>query len=289
MHPRLSSVLADGSFVQGHDGIYSAPMPLPVLSEQGAERELREHVAMQQYDDYLSTIAQNHSIPVMDYEVDRFLASMPHGALILDVGGCWGWHWRRLAATRPDVGVLIVDFVRGNLGHARKVLGSLVGTQVALMHADATSLPFPNADAAVTGFDGVWTVQVFQHIPDFDRACREASRVLKPGGRFVNFSLHITPFNRMVYRLLGKNFHTEGMMKNIFHLTRANESQKRVVAGIFGGVEDRYTECLFHPDLKFTLSGRPGSALGQLDARLGCVPWLGRWIARQRSFESNKR
>ena len=44
--------------------------------------------------------------------------------------------------TRPDVGVLIVDFLRSNLPHGRNVLGDLVGDQVALMHADATALPF---------------------------------------------------------------------------------------------------------------------------------------------------
>jgi SAM-dependent methyltransferase len=185
--------------------------------------------------------------------------------------------------------VLIIDFVRANLRHAQKVLGSLVGTQVALMHADATALPFPEADAVSAGFDGVWTVQVFQHIPDFAHACREAYRVLKPGGRFANYSLHTTPLNRAVYQLLGKTFHTEGMWKNAFHLNRANDSQRQTVADIFeGGVIDRYTECLFHPDLKLTFSGRFGSLIGQLDARLGDMPWLGRWIARQRSFEASK-
>ncbi len=112
-HPQLSSILVNGAFAQGPDGIYSAPMPSSA-SGQDAERKLREQVAAQQYDNYLATLAHHHSIPVMDHEVDRFLASMPHGALILDIGGCWGWHWRRLA-TRPDIGVLIIDFVRGNL------------------------------------------------------------------------------------------------------------------------------------------------------------------------------
>jgi ubiquinone/menaquinone biosynthesis C-methylase UbiE len=225
----------------------------------------------------------------MDHEVDRFLSRMPPGALILDIGGCWGWHWRRLATTRPDVGVLIIDFVRANLGHARNLLGSLVGMQGALMHADATALPFPDADASATGFDGVWTVQVFQHIPDFARACREAHRVLKRGGHFANYSLHATPVNRAAYRLMGKPFHTQGMLKDQFYLTRANDSQRQIVAGIFRGkVTDRYTECLFHPDLRLILTGRAGSSIGQFDARLGDVALLGRWIARQRSVETIK-
>lgn len=259
--------------------------PLPRISAP----ELREGVAAQEYDDYLTAIARSHSILVMDREVDRFLAPMPRGALILDIGGCWGWNWRRLAATRPDVGVLIIDFVRGNLLHAKRLLGPLVGEQVALMQADATKLPFTDSDAGRSRFDGVWTVQVFQHIPDFACACREAHRVLKRGGRFTNYSLNTTPLYRGIYRLLGKPFHTHGMVENSFHLTRANESQRQIVAGIFGGqVLDRYTECLFHRELKLGFTGSPGNPIGRLDALLSSLPWLGRWIARQRSFEVTK-
>jgi ubiquinone/menaquinone biosynthesis C-methylase UbiE len=283
MHPQLSSFLLNGTFVQGPDGIYSAPKP-SFVSGQDAERKLREQVAVELYDNYLASIARHHSIPVMDYEIDHFLAKIPQGGLILDIGGCWGWHWRRLAETRPDLEVLIIDFVRANLVHAQRVLGPLVGTQVALMHADATDLPLPTST-----FDGVWTVQAFQHIPNFARACSEAHRILKPGGFFVNYSLHTTPFNRMVYWLLGKTFHKEGMRKNKFHLNRANDRQRQIVVDIFiGEVIDRYTECLHHPDLRLTFGGRVGSPIGQFDKLLGELPRLGRWIARQRSFEARK-
>ena len=121
MHSRLSSLLDAGAFAFGPDGIYSAPMPSSA-SEQDAERSLRERVAARQQDNYLAAIAQSHSIPVMDHKVGRFLRNMPQGALILDIGGCWGWHWRGLAATRPDLGVLIIDFVRANLIPAQLLL-----------------------------------------------------------------------------------------------------------------------------------------------------------------------
>ena len=161
------------------DGIYSSR--IASSEDQAAEITLREHVAAAQHDDYLAVISSSHSIMVMDHEVDRFLAKIPQGGLILDIGGCWGWHWRRLAMTRPDLGVLIVDFVRSNLPHARNILGDLVGGQVALMHADATALPFA-VDSSFQDFDGVWTVQTFQHIPAYDKAVVEAYRVLKGGG-----------------------------------------------------------------------------------------------------------
>jgi ubiquinone/menaquinone biosynthesis C-methylase UbiE len=285
---RLSRLLSASRLGLAPDGIYSAPLP-DFAPGQRAERELREGVAAEHYDDYFEAIARSHSIAVMDREVDRFLATMHHGALILDIGGCWGWHWRRLAATRPDIGVLIIDFVRSNLLHARQLLGELVGTQVALIHADATALPFAAADDTAPGFDGVWTVQALQHIPDYDRACREAHRVLRRGGRFINYSLHITPLNRLIYLGLGKPYHAVGIVKDRYHLTRANDGQRCILAGIFGSdVTERYTECLFHPDLKLDFSGRPGSWVGRLDAHLGGRSWLCRQFARQRSFEAIK-
>ncbi len=81
------------------------------------------------------------------------------------------------------------------------------------------------------------------------------------------------------------------MLKSAFHLTRANESQRKIVADIVGGgaaEADRYTECLFQPDLKLIFSGTPDNWFGRLDSRLGEMPWLGRWIANQRSFEAVK-
>lgn len=289
LHERIARLIAGTGFSKDSDGVYSAPIP-GSAGDQAAERELRERVASRRYEDYLATVARNHSVAVMDREVDVFLRKLPEGALVLDIGGCWGWHWRRLAATRPDVAVVIVDFVRANLRHARQVVGSLADTQVALVHADATSLPFVDASPDA-GFDAVWTVQVFQHIPDFALACTEAARVLKPGGRFVNYSLHPTPFVRAIYRLMGKRYHTEGHVQGAFHLFRASDRQRALVADILGAGRlegERYTECLFHPDLKLTFTGKPGSVIGRIDSRLGDLPAVARWIARQRSFEAVK-
>ena len=64
----------------------------------------------------------------MGYEIVRFLYNVSHGGLVLDIGGCWGWHWRRLEEIRPDIEVLIIDFVYTNLLHAKQLLGSLVGS-----------------------------------------------------------------------------------------------------------------------------------------------------------------
>ena len=50
-------------------------------------------------------------------------------------------------------------------------------------------------------------------------------------------------------------------------------------------VHKRYTECLFHPDLRFTGAGVKGSISASIDSVLADLPWCSFWIARQQSFE----
>lgn len=268
------------------DGIYSGMRDF--VSTQVAEIELRERVAAEHYDNYLEALSASHSIPVMDHEVDRFLTAIPQGGLVLDVGGCWGWHWRRLAHTRPDVNVLIVDFVRSNLPHANNVLGSLVGRQVELMHADATALPFTR-DENFPGFDGIWTVQTFQHIPEFEKAVSEAHRVLRSGGVFANYSLNVQPPIRWLRSLFGKGYPTKGWVEGSFWLARASDEQREVIGTIFGNaVSERWSEILYSPELRFATPGRSGSVFGKLDAMLSNNTGFLGWIARQRSFHCQK-
>lgn len=286
---KIPAIFVSTECEKGEDGIYSAGTAA-VSNAQGPEKALREQIASKGREDSLGYIARNHSVPVMDKEVDRFLAKMPRDPLILDIGGCWGWHWRRLAESRPDAQVVIVDFVRANLLRAGQLLGPLVGRQITLVEADATALPFPDSKGNESGFDGIWTVQVFQHIPEFELACREAHRLLKKGGRFINYSLQSTPLNRAVHRLLGKNYHEEGMLGEQLYLKRAGDDQRQLIERIFNGgeVTERYSECIFHPDLKLVFTGKPGNVIGRMDARLSDSVWLGRWIGRQRSFEAIK-
>jgi len=274
------------SRVSDPDGIYSnSSIATP---DQATEVELRERVAARKYDNYFEVISQSHSISVMDREIDRFMEQIPQSGVILDIGGCWGWHWRRLAKARPDVGVLIVDFVRSNLPHARNVLGNLVGNQVALMHADATALPFV-IDENFKGFDGIWTVQTFQHIPAYDKAVAEAYRVLKSGGVFANYSLNVQAHIKTIKRILGRKYLTTGWIDGSFWLARASVEQKQQIEAIFGNkVIERWSEIIYSPELRFPTPGREGSWLGKLDALLSNdVGFLG-WFARQHSFHCRK-
>ena len=78
------------------------------------------------------------------------------------------------------------------------------------------------------------------------------------------------------------------MVDDVYYLARASDRQRQTIIDIFGAGVNRYTECLFHPDLRMTMTGRDGSMLGRLDSRLSDLPALGRWIARQRSCETRK-
>lgn len=285
MISQLQSLLKSHS--ANSDGIYGKLSG--TSTDQSAEIELRERIAAENYDNYLDALSRSHSISVMDYEIDLFLAKIPQGGLILDIGGCWGWHWRRLAQTRPDVGVLVIDFVRSNLPHAQNILGNLVKEQVGLMHADATELPFV-VDENFAGFDGVWTVQTFQHIPDFDKAVSEANRVLKSGGVFVNYSLNVQPHIRWLKGLFGRKYLIEGWLEGVFWLSRASTKQKECIGATFGNtVSERWTEILYSPELRFFVPGREGSLIGKIDALLSNnVGFLG-WFARQHSFQCEKR
>lgn len=262
------------------DGIYSGTIP---KSDQQIELKLRSEVASKEYSNYFNEISKNHSIPVMDSEVKDFLRKIERNGVILDIGGCWGWHWRTISKDRPDVKVVIVDFLKENLNHAKKFLEDSIGKSVYLVHADATLLPFPEQS-----FAGVWSVQTFQHIPNFQQACAEAYRVLKAKGTFVNYSLNITPLNRFVYFILRKKYHKEGKLEGSFLLNKANDSQKKIVEDLYGkgNIKVGYSECFFHPDLKLIFSGKPGSIFGKIDYYFSKIPLLNSFSARQKSFEA---
>lgn len=284
----MQKILIDNNLSIDLDGIYMT-RDFESSSEQNLERNIRESIAVLNHKNYLNKISMSHSIPVMDKEVQRFLKNLPINALIIDVGGCWGWHWRNLDVLRPDVEVLIIDFVKSNLSHAKVILKHLLGKQVYLMHADATFLPFGKVESNNFKFDAIWSVQVFQHIPNYEKACYEAFRVLKIGGKFVTYSLHITPFVLFVYRLIGKKYFLKGIFNDQFYLERANDNQRNIILQIFGNVKDRYTECLFHPDLKIRFTGKENNIFGIIDSYLGNFSSIGKYIARQRSFSAIKR
>lgn len=279
MNEKIEGIL--GKFELGEDGIYSYSF---INDSQGEEVNLRKKVAGYDYDEYLPVISRSHSIPVMDAEVNSFLEKIPENGIIVDVGGCWGWHWRRINKERPDVIVVVVDFIRENLQHAKKLLKEMINRNVYLVHGDALSLNF---DQEL--FDGYWTVQTLQHIPDYKKAIEESYRVLKPGGVFCNYSLNNQPLIRWVYRVLGREYVVQGRQKGSFYLSRASDEQLFIVREKYGTVVNkRYSEILFKPELGISFSGRESSIVGAIDRFLTGDYWLASLVARQQSYHTEK-
>jgi SAM-dependent methyltransferase len=100
------------------------------------------------------------------------LASVPMPRPILDIG-CGDGLFARLLFKQPvDVGV--------DLSISQLMKAGESGAYERVETADATRLPFPDSS-----FQTVFSNCVLEHIPAVDLVCREAARVLRPGGRFV--------------------------------------------------------------------------------------------------------
>ena len=144
-------------------------------------------------------------------------------------------------------------------------------------------------DKNFSGFDGIWSVQTFQHIPDFDKAVSEVHRLLKEGGLFATYSLNIQPHIKYLRRLLGRDYLTRGWVAGAFWLARASREQKQCIETMFSNVaSERWSEILYSPELRIIAPGRKGSVFGKLDAMLSNrFGFLG-WLARQRSYHCVK-
>ncbi len=100
------------------------------------------------------------------------LANVPMRRPILDIGCGDGLFARLLFRDKVEMGV---DLSISQLTQARSS-----GAYEQVKIADATDLPFPDRS-----FETVFSNCVLEHIPDVDGVCREAYRVLRPGGVFV--------------------------------------------------------------------------------------------------------
>lgn len=106
----------------------------------------------------------------------------------LDLACGTGINLRRL--TDAGWGVTGVDISDDQLRLARKRAPG--GAEI--VKADATALPF--ADGS---FDAVASSLLHTDVVDFGAVCREAARVLRPGGRFAYVGIHpcfVGPFSR---------------------------------------------------------------------------------------------
>lgn len=262
----------------GNDGIYSYSF---TSSGQDDEIKLRKRSASGRDSNLLEKISKHHSIPVMDREVRRFLEEIPQNGIVIDVGCCLGWHWRNLDNIRSDVTLFIVDFIRENLVRSKGIIGPQLNRNIFLIHGDATSLIFED-----NTFDGYWSVQALQHIPDFNKAVCEAHRVLKKGGIFANYSLNNQFIIRVIYRIIGKKYHTEGVIPGLYYLARASDKQIKIIYEVFSNtITKRFTEILFQA---IGSSGKERSLIGKIDSMLSSDSAIFSAIANQQSYHTVK-
>lgn len=128
--------------------------------------------------------------PIAEYlpEIPRRHGVGP-GATLLDVGCGKG---RQVAAFAADLGcrVIGVDPLADNLARASaRVRGEGVADRVELLSGSIERLPLPDASV-----DFVWCRDMFNHVADPARAAAECARVLRPGGRMMNYSALATPW-----------------------------------------------------------------------------------------------
>lgn len=283
MNIKLKKIIEKSNLIKDENEIYFSKSPVN-LENQKTEMALRSKVAKECGEELISIISLSHSIVVMDYEVDKFIKNLKYNSVILDVGGCWGWHWRNLILKRPDICVIIVDLLKENLLLAKKLLKNCISENIILVHANACNLPFQNET-----FDGVWSVQVTQHIESWHDVYYEIKRIMKIGAIFKDYNLRVNHSIKILYKLLGKRYFEVGNVENFYYLRKFRSGFENDIEKIFKTpVVINYSECLFHPDLKVIKPGSHGNILGKLDifiSKLKILNWI---LARQISVTVKK-
>jgi len=144
-------------------------MPVPQPAREG---EGLEDLIARRFDQLSEDPMFPDQVSPDDFELRAVLDFLGpvEGRTILDVGCAKGLFCRALAAhsarmTGIDPSERFIE-AAVNLGGAEYRVGS------------ATALPFPDCS-----FDGLFSIEVMEHVPETAAALAELARVLKPGGR----------------------------------------------------------------------------------------------------------
>lgn len=245
---------------------------------QNKEFKIRKKVAKKNYPNYLKEISLHHSISVMDKEVKKFINLLPKKSIICDIGGSWGWHWRNVDIIRPDIKIVIVDFIFENLLIAKKILKDKINKQIFLINDDCCNFYIKN-----NFFDAIWSVQTLQHIPKYNKVYKNIYNQLKNSGCFYNCNLNINYLIRFIYLIFRKKYLIKGYSNN-YYLERSNKKQKEDLEKVFKNKSTTiYSELLFHPDLKI-FTGSRNNVFGKIDSFLTGKSSIKKFLARQEAF-----
>ena len=87
----------------------------------------------------------------------------------------------------------------------------------------------------------------------------------------------------IIYKIFNKKYLIKGY-NNDFYLERSNKNQKNIIKKIFKNkIVIRYTELLFHPDLKIK-TGSIDNLFGKIDSLLSGHFFIKKILARQEAF-----
>ncbi len=241
------------------------------LKQQNKEFIMRTDIANKNYKNYLAEISKYHSIEVMDAEIIKFTKQLKSNSIVLDLGCGWCWHWRNIHKIRPDITIVAIDFIRENFQHAKKILSKSSLRQFYFINDDINNINFKK-----NTFDCIWTVQVFQHIPNLRKVLKEARKVLKVGGTLFNYHL-----NNSIFVVIKNLFFSKKNTNKHYYLNRNVTSVKKLFSNIFKSkVFIEYNEIFFHPELKFFF-GNKKSFLSKIDSQLSGNGLLRSYLARQ--------
>lgn len=116
---------------------------------------------------------------------------------VLEIGCGTGAMAAQILRRFPTVSLTATDVDPRMVERAREVL-SPFEERAALQHADATALPYSEAE-----YDAVISILMLHHVGAWERALAEATRVLKPGGLLLVSDLLDGRLLRATERLAG--------------------------------------------------------------------------------------
>jgi ubiquinone/menaquinone biosynthesis C-methylase UbiE len=129
-------------------------------------QEFFDNEHLSQYEEDLRSVLRHE-------EIQRVANSLPREFRVLDLGCGVGHILTILPTSFEKVGV---DYSLHSLKLARRQLDEQTG----LVNASGQALPFEDSS-----FDLITCLEVLEHLEDDEKAVREISRVLKPGGYLI--------------------------------------------------------------------------------------------------------